>query len=38
MENQYWIIDDAIIFKQEFNENLDNYIDIKEESILSSFD
>ena len=28
MDSPYWIIDDAIIFKPEFNECLDNYLDI----------
>ena len=26
MENPYWIVDSAIIFKPEFNECLDDYI------------
>jgi len=26
--NKYWIVEDAIIFKPEFNESLDNYSDI----------
>ena len=28
MEGQYWIIDDAIIFVPEFNDYLDEYIDV----------
>ena len=28
MEDPYWIVDDAIIFKPSFNECLDNYVDI----------
>ena len=28
MENNYWIIDDWLIFKPKFNEELDKYYDI----------
>ena len=28
MENNYWIIDDWLIFKPEFNEELINYYDV----------
>ena len=28
MENNYWIIDECLIFKPEFNEGLLNYYDI----------
>jgi len=28
MENPYWIVDNGIIFKPEFNESLDSYVDI----------
>jgi hypothetical protein len=26
--NDYWILDDTIIFKPEFNSSLDNYVEI----------
>ena len=28
MELPYWIVDDKLIFKPEFNEELDNYYDV----------
>ena len=28
MENIYWIVDDLLIFKPEFNEELTNYYDV----------
>ena len=28
MENNYWIIDEWLIFKSNFNEELDNYYDL----------
>ena len=28
MENNYWIVDDWLIFKPEFNEELKNYYDV----------
>ena len=28
MENNYWIVDDWLIFKPEFNEELDEYYDV----------
>jgi hypothetical protein len=28
MENNYWIVDDWLIFKPKFNEKLDEYYDI----------
>ena len=28
MENNYWIVDDLLIFKPEFNEELTDYYDV----------
>ena len=41
MENNYWIVDDLIIFKPEFNEELINYYDIinkYQKIIFSNYD
>ena len=38
MENNYWIVDEWLIFKPDFNENLDEYYDVinKYEKVMFS--